>query len=373
MMMVPTKILPLLSTRLLSWPTKLRMGLELLRAPKPPAGRSIGGGVRRGALRRRSRGLPGRAAAFGRLRRRPAARSACPACCRASSNWRTAYGSLTRGVLAERAKADNAPAPAGRRCSARSRAGWARWWRRSTARSAARARSCTARAEAVERIGGGLPHRAWTATGWRRDHVVLACEAHSAAALLAARWMAALAELLGAIPYSSSMTVALGFDAADFRSPPGGFGFLVPKRNAAAWWPAPGWAPSSRTACPRTTRGALLPRRHGRCGRAARADEAVIAAVTAELRDIAGVSAQPRFSRISRWPRSMAQYTVGHPARLARNRSARRRHSRPHLAGNAYHGHRHPRLHPHGQAGGRVHCGVIGAIGSPGACPVRCL
>src|SRR5687767_11354045 len=34
-MMVPTRILPLITTRLLSWPAKLRMALELLRAPMP--------------------------------------------------------------------------------------------------------------------------------------------------------------------------------------------------------------------------------------------------------------------------------------------------------------------------------------------------
>ena len=43
MMMVPTKILPLLTTGLVGWGTKLRMGLELLRAPKPRGRRRIGG------------------------------------------------------------------------------------------------------------------------------------------------------------------------------------------------------------------------------------------------------------------------------------------------------------------------------------------
>ena len=42
---------------------------------------------------------------------------------------------------------------------------------------------------------------------------------------------ARIAELLGMVPYSSSMTVALGFDAADFARPPVGFGFLVPKKE----------------------------------------------------------------------------------------------------------------------------------------------
>src|SRR5207248_819661 len=38
MMMVPTKILPLLTSGLLGWTTKIRMGLELLRAPKAKSG-----------------------------------------------------------------------------------------------------------------------------------------------------------------------------------------------------------------------------------------------------------------------------------------------------------------------------------------------
>jgi len=38
MMMVPTRILPLLTTSLLGWRTKLRMGMELLRAPRPKPG-----------------------------------------------------------------------------------------------------------------------------------------------------------------------------------------------------------------------------------------------------------------------------------------------------------------------------------------------
>ena len=38
MMVVPTRILPMLGSPLLSWSTKIRMGLELLRAPSAPAG-----------------------------------------------------------------------------------------------------------------------------------------------------------------------------------------------------------------------------------------------------------------------------------------------------------------------------------------------
>ena len=57
-----------------------------------------------------------------------------------------------------------------------------------------------------------------------------------------------------------------------------------------------------------------------------------------ELRDIAGVTARPRFTRISRWPKSMAQYTVGHPARLKEIESRVAALTGIEVAGNAYQG-----------------------------------
>ena len=67
-------------------------------------------------------------------------------------------------------------------------------------------------------------------------------------------------------------------------------------------------------------------------------DDALLAAVREELREMAAITATPLFSRVYRWPRSMAQYTVGHGDRI-REVEARLR-SIPGLlvAGNAYHG-----------------------------------
>ena len=67
-------------------------------------------------------------------------------------------------------------------------------------------------------------------------------------------------------------------------------------------------------------------------------DEAVISAVTAELQEIAGITARPRFTRIARWPRSMAQYAVGHPQRLAEMEARVAALPGLHVAGNAYTG-----------------------------------
>ena len=67
-------------------------------------------------------------------------------------------------------------------------------------------------------------------------------------------------------------------------------------------------------------------------------DEAITGAIREELRELAGVTAEPVFSKTFRWPRSMAQYTMGHGKRI--QELERRLESIPgvYLAGNAYHG-----------------------------------
>ena len=193
------------------------------------------------------------------------------------------------------------------------------------------------RVETVERAGAGF--RVKVAGDWlQADRVVLACEAHSAAAL-AATLDGRLAELLGMVPYSSSMTVAVGFDAADLSPAPVGFGFLVPRKErrrlVACTWVGTKFSY-------RVPEGKIV----ARCflggtedaGVLEESDDAVIAAVTGELREIAGIVAQPRFTRIARWPRAMAQYTVGHGRRLAEVEARVAAIAGLHVAGNAYTG-----------------------------------
>src|ERR1019366_1535388 len=170
------------------------------------------------------------------------------------------------------------------------------------------------------------------------DRLAIACEAHSGSPLLSAV-DARLAGLLGAVPYSSSMTVALGYDAADFGRPPDGFGFLIPRKErrrliACTWvgtkfpYRVPEGKVVARCFLGGTDDAAVL----------TEPDEAIVASVLSELREIAGVRAQPRFTRISRWPRSMAQYIVGHPRRLAEIEARTAAIPGLFLAGNAYTG-----------------------------------
>ena len=332
MMMVPTRILPLLTTRLLSRGTKFRM--ELFRAPAPRAGdESVAEFVEEHYGREAVDYLaePLLSGIYGGDPTQLSVTSVLPRFVELAGR----YGSLTRGVLAVRAKAHSSSprAPLFRTL----KGGLGAMVDAAAKAVEGRAEVRQARAETVERTAGGYRIRA--AGEWiEARRVVVACEAHSAASLLAGL-DSRLGELMVGVPHSSSMTVAMAYRAADFVKPPVGFGFLVPKeerrRLVACTWIG--------TKFPyRVSEGTIV----ARCflggmddaGILSESDDAVIAAVVEDLRDIAGVTARPAFTRISRWPRSMAQYTVGHPARIAEIQSRTDALPGLHLAGNAYEG-----------------------------------
>ena len=180
------------------------------------------------------------------------------------------------------------------------------------------------------------------------DQVILACPAWSAAALAGGIDARACAELLGRIPYSSSLTLSLIYQAAEFDGKRAGFGFLVPKRErqrlAACTFVGtkfPLRAPDDRI---------LLRCFFGGIGDEAilkESDESLVAIAREELRRILGLTAAPVFHTISRWPRSMAQYTVGHAARVKEIRDRAGGDSRAASGRQRLRGHRHPGLHSH--------------------------
>jgi oxygen-dependent protoporphyrinogen oxidase len=135
------------------------------------------------------------------------------------------------------------------------------------------------------------------------------------------------------------MTVAMGYDARDFARLPRGFGFLVPRKErrrlVACTWVGAKF--SHRVPEDKVVARCFLGGRHD-AAVLDESDEAVAAMVTDELREIAQVTAPPRFHRISRWPRSMAQYTVGHPGRLREMEARAAAVAGLQLAGNAYQG-----------------------------------
>ena len=183
--------------------------------------------------------------------------------------------------------------------------------------------------EAIERTADG--YRLRVSGDWIESaQVALACESHSAARL-ARSLDPALADLLAATSYTSSTVIALGFEPGSFSRPLEGFGFLIPRRERRRL-----------VAC--TFMGTKFPFRAPdnqillRCFLSGVANSALVPAVLEELKDLIGLTRQPLFSRIYRWPLSMAQYTVGHQDRMRALESRLAANPGLRLAGNAYHG-----------------------------------
>jgi oxygen-dependent protoporphyrinogen oxidase len=149
----------------------------------------------------------------------------------------------------------------------------------------------------------------------------------------------ALGAAFGEIPYTSAMTVNLAYDAARVPRLPKGFGFLVPRHeNRRLLACTFVHAKFSHRAPPGT---ALL-----RCFLGGAKDAAVldlddreiISLVGRDLREIIGVTAEPRFARVYRWPAAMPLYTVGHAARIAFIQERLAHWPGLFVAGNAYSG-----------------------------------
>jgi oxygen-dependent protoporphyrinogen oxidase len=191
--------------------------------------------------------------------------------------------------------------------------------------------------QAVQKQGRGWVVSAGYASD-EFDSVIVATSATAAVPLFEIT-CAALAFELKAIPYSSSMTVALGFDQDVRAALPPGFGFLVPhsegKRLLAATFvhnKFPHRAPEDR-ALIRCFLGGTRDEQVLQI-----ADDEILNIVREELRQILGLNAEPLFTRIYRWKGAMAQYVVGHLERLQRLDDLLKQWPGLVLAGNAYRG-----------------------------------
>ncbi len=170
------------------------------------------------------------------------------------------------------------------------------------------------------------------------DALVIALPAPRAAAVLR-RESAALADELAAIPYASSAVVTLAFRRSDVRHPLDAFGVVVPeierRRIIACSFSSvkyDGRAPSDRVLMRIFVGGAMHPEA------CEAGDDALLATILGEVRELLGTTAAPVLTRVNRWPESMPQYRVGHARRVARIRELERRIPSLALAGNAYDG-----------------------------------
>jgi protoporphyrinogen/coproporphyrinogen III oxidase len=322
MMIVPSKIMPMVKSPLLSWATKIRMGLELLRRPGISKDRSVADFVVDHFGRETLDYLaePLLSGVYGGDPEQLSVASVLPRFLEMEAK----YGSLGRAVMSAKRP------PSGGSLFRTLRGGLG-------GMVEALAKGVNVRREEVETIERGFRVRA--GGDWiEADHVILACPAWSAAALIGGI-DGDLARSMNEIAYSSSLTVTLIYRASEFDGKRAGFGFLVPKcerrRLAAATFVGtkfPDRAPDDRIVL-RCFFGGI-----GDEAILSESDDAILKIAREELQRILKLSAEPLHRAISRWPRSMAQYNVGHGDRVKEIK--RRAAAIPglHLAGNAYEG-----------------------------------
>jgi oxygen-dependent protoporphyrinogen oxidase len=368
MFLVPTKLIPTALTRLFSLPTKLRMGLELLLPPRPSGlpDESVAALVERHFGREVVDRLadPLLSGIYGGDAVELSARTVLPRLV----EMEEVFGSLTRGMLAAhsalRARAKMAAkngnnrgsSPAHRAAFTALRGGMQQMVDALAARlDPASVRLATPVSGLEKTADGwkvetGAPTDRSSSVGW---HIGGAAEFYDAVIVASPAWAAGallgpvdpvLGEELGAIPYSSSITINLIYDEARLGRLPDGFGFLVPAVEGR-----------SMLACTfvhrkflgRTPPGKVVLRAFlGGMKNAAlltAPDEALVATVRRELSEILGekvlpLAVEPEHIQVSRWPRAMAQYAVGHQRRKQRIAARVAALDGLRLAGNAYDG-----------------------------------
>jgi protoporphyrinogen/coproporphyrinogen III oxidase len=145
-----------------------------------------------------------------------------------------------------------------------------------------------------------------------------------------------LIEGLGKIQYTSSAAIALGFNKAVL---PPGHGFLVPRTEGR-----------KLLACTfvhkkfnhRAPDGQMLLRCFISSSRVSDlnslSDENLIQSCRAELKDILGLTAEPIFAEVFRWNPALPQYEVGHLERVARMKAILDGMPNFYLAGNSFDG-----------------------------------
>jgi oxygen-dependent protoporphyrinogen oxidase len=350
MFLIPTKLVPTALTRLFSLKTKIRMGMELLHPPRRIDGdESVATLVERHFGREAVDRLadPLLSGIYGGDAAQLSARTVLPRLVEMENE----YGSLTRGMLAAHRKmralakeraAKNGSASGNGHKPARAiftslKGGMQQLVDAVTAKLNPNWVRLNTPVTGLSRTDGGWVVE--TANGREIFGAVIVSSPAWAASKLLNKVDEKLAEDLGAIVYSSSITVNLVYDEAQLGPLPDGFGFLVPASEGRAMLACTfvhrkflGRTPTGKAVLRAFLGGmkneSLLDE----------PDEALVSRVRRELHEILGIDAPPEHVQVSRWRRAMAQYSVGHQDRT--KRIAEHAEALPglKLVGNAYDG-----------------------------------
>jgi oxygen-dependent protoporphyrinogen oxidase len=338
MLMAPTMILPILRSKLISWPGKLRMGMEIFigRNTTNPD-ESLGSFVRR---RMGSELLDKIAGPLmgGIHAGDPDAlslRSTFPM----FTDMEKTHRSLVLGMM-KRKKAQAAQAPTGKRPSMFTTltGGLQQLPDAIAARLNPQRVKLNTRVQSIAADSDQYNIKLADGTSILADNVVFTTPAYVTAEIIQ-QLDPALAEKLRKIRYVSTSTVSLAFRRSELTCELNGFGFIVPategrRINACSW--------SSTKFSHRAPDDYVLMRVF--IGGAftedlAEQDEATLIEIARqELREIMGITATPVLARAYRWKKSNPQYNVGHGALIEEIDQAVASHPGLYLAGAAYRG-----------------------------------
>jgi len=343
-LMIPTKILPLVTSTLISLPGKLRMAMEMfIPKRKTPGDESLGQFVRRRlgkeALDKIAEPLV--AGVHAGDPETMSIRSSFPKFVQLEQE----HGSLIRGMVKRMATMRKAPRPASSKKKVTmfmTLSGGLTEMVQTLAGLLKKAGNIEIRTGvAVAGVKKQGKHYEVAVPGEdpiKADAVIIAAPAYVASALLKGLdpW---ISERLSTIPYVSTATVSIGFKKKDIKHPLNGFGFVVPKTEGrkimAATWTSvkfSGRAPDDSVLIRCFVGGSK------NMELVDVSDAEMVKMVRSELKDIMGIDAEPVITRVFKWKNSMPQYTIGHDERIESMEEKLAKYPGLYLAGSAYHG-----------------------------------
>lgn len=316
-LLAPSKLGPLFRTPLLSWPGKVRAALELFLPPRVGAeDETLGSFVRRRFGREVLDRLaqPMVAGIYSADPEALSLRATFPRFLEMEAR----HGGVIRALLAGRRKARGPALPAGTRGP--------RYGLFATFRDGVGSlvdRLVTSIGAERIRTGATVTNLTRAAKGWRfdvRGHstvdvdaVILACPSTVSAGLLRGVDPSLARELAGT-PYGSVATLNVAVRRDRLRHPLNGFGFVVPSLEHRAVTGCTfssvkfaGRAPDSHALLRAFVGGPILET----------PDDALLRAVRRDLDDFLGMTGDPDWCELRRYPGAMPQYTLGHGARVA--------------------------------------------------------
>ncbi len=173
---------------------------------------------------------------------------------------------------------------------------------------------------------------------YEADQVIMASPAFAAAEMLATLDNS-ISAVLRQIPYASMTVVCFGYRREQIKRSLDGFGYLIPKKEGRSTlgtlWDSSMFenrAAENKVLLRSMMGGACFPEYVNL------SDDEVVARVRHDLQMTMGIDSAPEFVRIFRHPQAIPQYTVGHGARLQKLAELLKAHQGLILTGNSYRG-----------------------------------